>query len=179
MTADGASTLSPFAGVVLMACLFGRNLTHLHRPNEEDRDHDMNGEFWKRHRALDNILLNTSLSLPAQLRLPAGISDANIVFCNMNIHTSTICLHQAAIFKADKNRMPPQISAESKRRCIIAAHEIANIMKMISHIDLSTVSFPTTFKEDAADELTDESFHRFLSLRCRPCFCTISEVKER
>jgi len=123
-----------------MACLFGRNLTHLHRPNEEDRDHDMNGEFWKRHRALDNILLNTSLSLPDQLRLPAGISDANIVFCNMNIHTSTICLHQAAIFKADKNRMPPQISAESKRRCIIAADQITKIMKMISHIDLSTVS---------------------------------------
>jgi hypothetical protein len=140
MTADGASTLSPFAGVVLLACLFGRNLTHLHRPNEEDRDHDLNGEFWKRHRALDNILLNTSLSLPAQLRLPAGITDANIVFCNMNIHTSTICLHQAAIFKADKNRMPAQISAESKRRCIIAADQITTIMKMISHIDISTVS---------------------------------------
>jgi hypothetical protein len=161
MTADGASTLSPFAGVVLMACLFGRNLTHLHRPNEEDRDHDMNGEFWKRHRALDNILLNTSLSLPAQLRLPAGISDANIVFCNMNIHTSTICLHQAAIFKADKNRMPAQISAESKRRCIIAADQITNIMKMISHIDLSTVSFSTAFTEDAADDTQMNPFIAF------------------
>ena len=118
------------------ACL----LTEFHRSNAEDRDHDLNGEFWKRHRALDNILLNTSLSLPAQLRLPAGITDANVVFCNMNIHTSTICLHQAAIFKADKNRMPAPISAESKRRCIIAADQITNIMKMISHIDLSTVS---------------------------------------
>lgn len=146
MAADGASTLSPFGGIVLMACLFGRNLTHLHRPNEEDKDYDLNGEFWKRHRALDNILLNTSLSLPAQLRLPAGLADANVVFCNMNIHTSTICLHQAAIFKADKNRMQPQISAESKRRCIIAADQITNIMKMISHIDLATVSLPELLK---------------------------------
>lgn len=140
MDPDGASTLTPFGGVVLMACLFGRNLTHLHRPDTEDNDHDLNGGFWKRHRALDNILLNTSLSLPHQLRLPAGINDANIVFLNMNIHASTICLHQAAIFKADKNAMPQQHSGESKRRCMIAAEQIANTMKLVSHIDLATVS---------------------------------------
>lgn len=148
MTPDGASTLSPFAGVVLMACLFGRNLTHLHRSEGEDNDQDLNGEFWKRHRSLDNILLNTSLSLPNQLRLPAGINDSNIVFVNMNIHASTICLHQAAIFKVDKNHMSPQISVESKQRCIIAADQIANIMKLVSHVDLSTVSdgpFPWPF----------------------------------
>jgi hypothetical protein len=139
MNGKGGSKLSPFGGVVLMACLFGRNLTHLHRPGNEDNDHDLNGEFWKRHRALDNILLNTSLSIPPQLRLPAGITDANVVFLNMNIHTSTICLHQAAIFKADKNHMSPHISGESKRRCMIAADQITSIMKMISHIDLATV----------------------------------------
>lgn len=122
-----------------MACIFGRNLTHLHRPDPHDNDNDLNGEFWKRHRSLDNILLNTSLSLPNQLRLPNGISDSNIIFCNMCIHTSTICLHQAAIFKAEKNRMPNQIIAESKRRCIIAADQIASIMKMVSHLDLSAV----------------------------------------
>lgn len=137
---DGASRISPFAGVILMATLFGRNLTHLHRPSAEDRDHDLNGEFWKRHRALDNILLNTSLSMPSHLRLPAGVASANVVFLNMNIHTSTICLHQAAIFKADKNKMTAQISAESKRRCIIAADQITNIMKMISHVDMAMAS---------------------------------------
>jgi hypothetical protein len=123
-----------------MACLFGRNLLHLHRPDAQDNDHDLNGEFWKRHRSLDNILLNISLSLPHQLRLPAGIYDSNIIFVNMNIHASTICLHQAAIFKADKNLMSPQISGDSKRRCIIAADQITNIMKLVSHVDLSTVS---------------------------------------
>lgn len=139
LAGEGASALSPFGGVVLMACIFGRNLTHLHRPDPHDNDGDLNGEFWKRHRTIDNILLHTSLSLPSQLRLPSGISDANIVFCNMCIHTSTICLHQAAIFKAEKNQMPNQIIAESKRRCIIAADQIASIMKMVSHMDLSAV----------------------------------------
>ena len=137
---EGTDTMSSFGGVILLSTLYGRNLTHLHRPNDNDADHDLNGEFWKRHRNLDNILLNVSLSMPSAMRLPESISDPNAIFCNMNIHTATICLHQAAIFKADKNQLPAQISAESKRRCIVAADQVTNIMKMISHIDLSLVS---------------------------------------
>ncbi|KAI0484772.1 fungal-specific transcription factor [Xylariaceae sp. FL0804] len=140
MSPAGAAKLSSLGGIVLMACLFGRNLTHLHRPDAEDRDHDMNGEFWKRHRNMDNILLNTSLCLPNHLKLPTGLSNPNIVFTNMNIHTSTICLHQAAIFKADKNRLPATVSGESKMRCITAANEIASIMRMVSHLDLSAMN---------------------------------------
>lgn len=140
MSPAGAAKLSSFGGIVLMACLFGRNLVHLHRPDVDDRDHDLNGEFWKRHRNMDNILLNTSLCLPNHLKLPTGLANPNIVFTNMNIHTSTICLHQAAIFKADRNKLPPSVSAESKVRCITAANEIASIMRMVSHLDLSAVS---------------------------------------
>lgn len=140
MTPTGASKLSAFGSIVLTACLFGRNLVHLHRPDSDDRDSDLNGEFWKRHRHLDNILLNTSLSMPAHLKMPTGLPSANLVFSNMNIHTSTICLHQAAIFKADKNHLPASISAESKVRCITAANEIAGIMRMITHMDLAAVS---------------------------------------
>ncbi|KAI1845643.1 hypothetical protein JX266_008254 [Neoarthrinium moseri] len=140
MSPAGAGKLSSFGGIVLMACLFGRNLIHLHRPDADDRDHDLNGEFWKRHRNMDNILLNTSLCLPNHLKLPTGIGNPNIVFTNMNIHTSTICLHQAAIFKADKNKLPVSVSGESKVRCITAANEIASIMRMVSHLDLSTMN---------------------------------------
>ncbi|KAK4212821.1 hypothetical protein QBC37DRAFT_186013 [Rhypophila decipiens] len=140
MTPAGAGKLSAFGSIVLMACLFGRNLVHLHRPDVDDRDNDLNGEFWKRHRSMDNILLNTSLCLPSNLKLPNGLATPNIVFTNMCIHTSTICLHQAAIFKADKNRLPSSVSAESKVRCITAASEIASIMRMISHLDLTAMN---------------------------------------
>ncbi|KAL1883883.1 hypothetical protein VTK73DRAFT_7671 [Phialemonium thermophilum] len=136
----GAGKLTSFGGVVLMACLFGRNLTHLHRPDIDDRDHDLNGAFWKRHRSMDNILLNTSLCLPGSLKLPTCLGDANAVFTNMCIHTSTICLHQAAIFKADKNKLPSSVSSESKVRCITAANEIASIMRMVSHLDLAAMN---------------------------------------
>jgi hypothetical protein len=143
----GAVAFSPFGGVCLMAALFGRNLVHLHRPDIDDRDNDLEGEFWKRHRHMDSILLNTSLSLPSSFRLPAGLSSANIVFTNMNIHTSTICLHQAAIYKSDKNSIGGSVSKESKLRCISAANEITNIMRMVSHMDLGAVrSMPAMYQ---------------------------------
>lgn len=138
MTADGAKHLSPIAGIILMACLFGRNLIHLHRPDGDDRDDDLNGSFWRRHRHMDNILLNIALSLPSHFKLPMGINDPNVVFTNMNIHASTICLHQAAIFKSEKHNMP-SVTSDSKNRCINAAAEIATIMRMIAHTDLSRV----------------------------------------
>jgi hypothetical protein len=140
LAGDGISSLSSYGAVVVLACLFGRNLTHLHRPDPLDNEHDLNGEFWKRHRAYDNILLKFALSLPNHLRLSHGISDPNVIYCNMSLQTSAICLHQAAIFKAEKNKLPTHIAAESKRRCIVAADQISSIMKMISHTDLGTVS---------------------------------------
>ncbi|THC98944.1 hypothetical protein EYZ11_001581 [Aspergillus tanneri] len=137
---DDISTLSAFGSVVFMAYLFGRNLTHLHRPDPQDNEQDLNGLFWQRHRSHDNILLHFALTMPNHLRLPAGVRDPNVIFCNMAIHTSTICLHQAAIFKAEKNKISEQITTESKRRCIVAADQITNIMKMISHIDLTIMN---------------------------------------
>lgn len=140
MTAGGASKLQPFGGIVLTAALFGRNLLHLHRPGAEDRDEDLNGGFWTRHRNIETVLLSTSLNLPDELRLPAGVSDPNVVFMNMSLHTSSICLHQAAIFKADKYRLPVNVSNESKIRCVTAAAEIASLMRMVSHMDLSAMN---------------------------------------
>lgn len=135
----GASQLSAFGAVIVLAALFGRNLTHLHRPGPNENEADLNGDFWKRHRSLDNILLNTSLALPESLRLPMGISNPNLVFMNMCLHTSTICLHQAAIFKAEKHRALAKVSVESKIRCVTAAAEIASIMKLTSHQDMAGV----------------------------------------
>ncbi|KAL4920227.1 fungal-specific transcription factor domain-containing protein [Aspergillus aurantiobrunneus] len=139
------ATLSPFASVAFVSCLLGRNLTHLHRPEPQDNDNDLNGAFWQRHRSHDNTLLHFSLSMPNHLRLPAGIADVNVLFCNLAVHTSTICLHQAAIFKAEKNAMPEQIILESKRRCIVAADQISSIMKMVCSMDMSKMNPFTSF----------------------------------
>ncbi|KAB2101599.1 hypothetical protein AG0111_0g10293 [Alternaria gaisen] len=136
----GVANLQALGGIVLTAAMFGRNLLHLHRPLPDDSDDDINGGFWNRHRHIERILLQTSLSLPDPLRLPSGLADPNVVFTNMCIHTSAICLHQAAIFKADKYRLPASVSNESKIRCVTAAAETASIMRMVSHMDLGAMN---------------------------------------
>ncbi|KAJ8105409.1 hypothetical protein OPT61_g10196 [Boeremia exigua] len=112
----GAANLHSLGGIALTAAMFGRNLLHLHRPTAEDRDNDLNGAFWTRHRQIEQVLLQTSLHLPDHLRMPGGRDDPNVVFTNMCIQTSAICLHQAAIFKADKYQMPASVGNESKIR---------------------------------------------------------------
>ena len=148
LSPNGASNLQAFGAVVLTAAMFGRNLLHLHRPSADDNDEDINGGFWNRHRQIEQILLQTSLSLPDHLRLPSGLADPNVVFANMCIHTSAICLHQAAIFKADKYRLPASVSNESKIRCVTAAAEIASIMRMVSHMDLGAVGVSPLYVVD-------------------------------
>ena len=140
MRPQQAAQLSSFAGVALVTRFFGLNLTHLHRPEPNQQEHDMNGPFWKRHRNMDNDLLKTALQLPANLRLPSGIRNPNIVFLNFALHTSTICLHQAAIFKAEKYQLPNTIIEQSRNRCILAAAEITSVMRLTSHLDVAGVS---------------------------------------
>lgn len=89
LTPEGASTISSFAGVVLSACLFGQNTEHMFKSGPDQGTADIaNGEFWKRHRKMDNVLSSTFMFLPDHLRLPAGLRDPNVVFFHMNIHCS-------------------------------------------------------------------------------------------
>jgi hypothetical protein len=151
MTPDGASSLSSFAGVVLMACLFGKNLTHLHRSTDSDGPEDPSGEFWKRHHKLDGIIMATSMYLPDHLKLPQGIKDANVIFLNMTIHSATICLHQAAILKAEKHNLSSKIIRESTDRCFVAAEKLVTIMRLVSQVDFSSVGTTNPEPTDVTD----------------------------
>lgn len=175
----GAAKLSSFGAIVLLAAIFGRNLVHLHRPDSEEEDGDIDGPFWKRHREMDDILLNTSLGLPEHLKLPAGLSNPNVVFMNMALHTSTICLHQAAIFKAETQKMPASLSSESKVRCITAANEIASVMRNVSHMDLSAVSSPLLLPLMVKLTQTDEPFCFLYAIRGSPRIRAVSQEPPR
>ena len=142
MTPQQVASLSSFAGVIFVSHYFGLNLTHLHRPEPNQKEDDLQGEFWRRHRKLDTMLSHTSLALPSHLRLPGGIRDTNVIFLNFAIHTSTICLHQAAIFKAERNHLSESVIEESRSRCIVAAQDVSRVMRLISNTDLDGVSRP-------------------------------------
>lgn len=127
-----------------MASLFGQILLHLHRPEPGETPDDPLSPFWKRHRALNQLLSKITLSLPYTFKLPNNLRDGNVVFTNLNIHAATICLHQASIFKGRKleSTTNTSIVKDSEIRCLSAACEIASIMRMTSHLDITIVMFP-------------------------------------
>jgi hypothetical protein len=177
MSPGATPQISAYSGVILMAALFGRNLHHLHRPAPDDDENNLDGAFWRRHRTLEGILSHIALTLPDHLRLPGGLPDPNVIFMNMAIHTSAICLHQAAIFKADRHRLPPNVSSESRVRCVTAAAETARIMRMISHLDLVTVSNDSLkILPDESLTFLDESIPRILPIRRSARLCAVSQI---
>jgi len=163
MTPALIKSLSSFAGVVLSANFLGLIHTHLYRSeaNLDSREYDLNGEFWKRHRKIDTLLSYTSISLPDHLRLPNGIRDPKTVFLNLTIPTSTIRLHQAAVFKAEDNRLPHRVLEQSRSRCIVAALRIADIMRMTSDMDMAGVSTASIYSSVLADGVQMNPFIAF------------------
>ncbi|BCS27953.1 Zn(II)2Cys6 transcription factor [Aspergillus puulaauensis] len=136
----GISTLSTFGSMAFIATLFGQILSQTSRPDPNDDVNDLNSGYWQRHKSLDNILLDVALAMPNCLHLPVGLPDPNSVLCNMVLNTSVICLHQAAICRAEKSKILEQVVNKSKMRCTAAADQVLNIMRTISHVDLSTMN---------------------------------------
>jgi hypothetical protein len=141
LTPEGCGKISSFGGVVISATLFGNNYQHLRQKGPNERPEDLaHGEFWKRHRKMDNALSNTFMFLPDHLRLPQNIRDMNVVFLHMNVHAASICLHQAAILTAKKHKVDANFIEQSRNRNLMSAEEITSIMRLISHMDASVVS---------------------------------------
>lgn len=154
LTPEGAAKVSPFGGIILSAALFGHNFQHLHRTGPNEKPDDLaNGEFWKRHRKMDNVLSNTFMFLPDHLRLPQGLRDMNVPLIHMNIHASAICLHQAAILTAEKHKLDANFKRQCRSRSVTAAEEVVNIMRMITHVDVTQVQAMFPIKSPKTDRL--------------------------
>lgn len=120
--------------MVVICQVFKIILRHVHRSKPTDRPEDvMNGNFWMRHRELDNKLSSLFMFLPEKLRLPQNIRDPAATHSNLNMHASIICLHHAAIEKVDKHNLPDTIKQTSIYRLKSAAEAIVNIIKVTSH----------------------------------------------
>ncbi|KAK3368208.1 binuclear zinc transcription factor [Podospora didyma] len=129
---------SSFAAAVIMCYIFIQLMKHVHRPRPDDRPEDMeHGRYWKRHRELDNMLSSSFMFIPEPFRLPRNIRDPVALQTNLNLHASVICIHVAACHKADKYNLPTHVKQISKARCLMAAQEIINIMKLTSHMTAS------------------------------------------
>ncbi|KAJ3519923.1 hypothetical protein NM208_g13931 [Fusarium decemcellulare] len=126
-----------FAGTVITCQIFKIILRHVHRSRPDDRCDDvMNGSFWTRHRELDNTLSSLFMFLPEKFRLPENIRDASALHLNLNLHASVICLHHAAVEKAEKHNLPDHVKQNSIARLRASAEEVVSIIRLNTHAAL-------------------------------------------
>ncbi|KAI1105939.1 fungal-specific transcription factor domain-containing protein [Jackrogersella minutella] len=132
---------SSFAGAVLVCHLFNQILKHVHKPKPNDNpDNYEYGEYWQRHREIDNTLSSAFMCLPQSFRLPENYRDLIAVHTNLNLHASIICLHHSAIERIDTYKLPDSAKKTSQDRLSTAAQEIVNIIKLTSHVNSSPKS---------------------------------------
>lgn len=158
---------SSFAGRVLAARLIYRTTQHTSRNLAEENPGDFkNGEFWRRHRAIDNDLVMMRASLPLDLQLSRNFRCQNAIFVNALICTSVICLHRAALSKMDLLEAPAHMIHQSQTRLIAAAEEVISILKITDDLhtalqnpilDFSTYMAAVVFLEDFTAENSDQS----------------------
>jgi hypothetical protein len=120
---------------VLAAHIFHRTIEHTGTNNSQDQEfQDFNGDpYWQRHKSTDNDLKFMLLMLPKNLCLPANYKTHNAIFVNVMLHTATICLHRAALWRMKSNLqgLPSYVIRLSQDRLLPAAEEILNIFRMI------------------------------------------------
>lgn len=118
-------------------------LKHVHRPKPDDDPQNYEyGDYWKRHRDIDNTISSAFMFLPEHFRLPENYGDPTAVHTNLNYHAALICLHLAALEKIEKYQIPVFAKKASETRLFTAAQEIVNIIKMTSHMKTNPVSMP-------------------------------------
>lgn len=120
---------------------FNEILKHVHKPKPNDNpDNYEFGEYWQRHRDIDNTLSSAFMYLPESFRLPENYRDPVAVHTNLNLHASIICLHHSAIERIDTYKLPESAKKICQDRLTTAAQEIINIMKLTSHVNSNPVS---------------------------------------
>lgn len=133
--------ISPFAAVSIMAALGGRCLKHAKASHKQDAKDENDYGFWTQHYKIDETILTYSGNLREQFKITGGVNDPNIVLLNAMVHTTTICLHEAAIAQAEETTIPTTVTFESERRCEAAAMEIADIMDLVDPSHFPMVSY--------------------------------------
>ncbi|KAL8349605.1 hypothetical protein RB598_005122 [Gaeumannomyces tritici] len=141
---DGKMTYSPLCSAVGVCHIFNLILAHVNRARAGDGGGDLeHGAFWRRHREIDNLLLGGFMSLPACRSRPcAGASNhphhrrrpghldwqlGGPMHVRLNLHASVICLHMAAIDRAEAHGLAADVGHASRARVLMSAHEIVNI----------------------------------------------------
>lgn len=141
------SSYSTFSSAILICHLFNSILHHVQlKPGDRPEDFEY-GPFWQRHRGLDTKMSSAFVFLPERYRLPGNFRDPVAVHTNLNLHAATVCLHNAAVERAEIHNMPASVIKDSQDRMLAAAQAIVNIVQETTHMAANFVSCFSARKE--------------------------------
>ena len=68
--------------------------------------------------------------------MASPMAEQSVAFVNLVLHASYIYLHEAAVTRGQEIGLAPAVIAESEMRCKTAAMEIANIVRLMSPLNI-------------------------------------------
>lgn len=125
-----------------MSSLCIRSVSHLNQVHKE-HSFDIPGyDFWTHHHHLDELLNHASKSTLAHLKPIECKTEPNVLFINMILHSTIICLHQAVIYRVSRveKQKAPGVKLESEQRCFDAVQEFIGTVRYIGQISAAKVS---------------------------------------
>ncbi|KLU84256.1 binuclear zinc transcription factor [Magnaporthiopsis poae ATCC 64411] len=145
------AAFSPLSSAVGVCHIFNQLLAHVNRTRANDGGGDLeHGAFWRRHREIENLLLSGFMSLPTcPSRRQLSHLDWRLggpMHVRLNLHASVICLHMAAVDRAEAHGLAPDIKRFSHARVLMSAHEIVKITRAVAASSPPPSSPMTTYQ---------------------------------
>ena len=134
--------LCPLQGTALVSSLSIRSVTHVSQVHKEHSFDAPGYDFWTHHHHLNEILNHASNSTLAHLKPIERKIEPNVVFVNVILQSSIICVHQAVIYRVSRveKRTTPVVRVESEQRCFEAVQELISAIGYIGQISTAKVS---------------------------------------
>jgi hypothetical protein len=134
---DVSIGLSSFSECIILATICGRALSHRQKVTIEQINGDFVDEFWTRHQWLHEMLNHRIQVLSTSTQV-----DPMLIFATIVAQTLVLFLHsvlESITWKTGEHLLG---ILEYERLCVMAAHEVVNLVKLQGQLGYFKVLYP-------------------------------------
>ena len=121
----GKIPLSSFAGIAIMVNLYQRCSDHI-----KSSSHQQSHNFWDTHYGIDKAIGLCRTSLLVEHLNGNSCDDPVSLALRMSVDTVEIMLHECALLKVQKNKLPSVLTTDAISKCTSAATDIVDSLQM-------------------------------------------------
>lgn len=136
--------LSPSQGAIVSNTLCIRCFAHINEAQRESALGYHYYDFWTHHQHLFESTNHASTHTLAHLKSRQLMTNASVLYVNIVLQATILCLHEAAITRVNKTKVSSPLVSESETICIDAALEISDLMRYVPQSSHAKVSIPAS-----------------------------------